>query len=129
MVTKWGFSDALGTIKYGEDEGSPFLGRSVSNPPPMRSDQTSKLIDSEVKAIIDSCYKKAEELLKQNLDKLNVMADALLKYETIDADQIDDIMAGATQENQRDGQMMINPKVSLLKKLQSKVLLKSYNFF
>ena len=96
MVTKWGFSDALGTIKYGEDEGSPFLGRSVSNPPPMRSDQTSKLIDSEVKAIIDSCYKKAEKLLKQNLDKLNVMADALLKYETIDADQIDDIMAGAT---------------------------------
>ena len=96
MVTKWGFSDALGTIKYGEDEGSPFLGRSVSNPPPMRSDQTSKLIDTEVKAIIDSCYKKAEELLKQNLDKLNVMADALLKYETIDADQIDDIMAGAT---------------------------------
>ena len=96
MVTKWGFSDALGTIKYGEDEGSPFLGRSVSNPAPIRSDQTSKLIDSEVKAIIDSCYKRAEKLLKQNLDKLNVMADALLKYETIDADQIDDIMAGAT---------------------------------
>ena len=95
MVTKWGFSDALGTIKYGEDEGSPFLGRSVSNPAPIRSDQTSKLIDSEVKSIIDSCYKRAEELLKENLDKLNVMADALLKYETIDAPQIDDIMAGA----------------------------------
>ena len=95
MVTKWGFSDALGTIKYGEDEGSPFLGRSVSNPAPVRSDQTSKLIDSEVKAIIDSCYKRAEKLLKENLDKLNVMADALLKYETIDAPQIDDIMAGA----------------------------------
>ena len=95
MVTKWGFSDALGTIKYGEDEGSPFLGRSVSNPAPIRSDQTSKLIDSEVKAIIDSCYVRAEKLLKENLDKLNVMADALLKYETIDAPQIDDIMAGA----------------------------------
>mgnify|MGYP005686354189 FL=1 len=95
MVTKWGFSDALGTIKYGEDEGSPFLGRSVSNPAPIRSDQTSKLIDSEVKSIIDSCYKRAEKLLKENLDKLNVMADALLKYETIDAPQIDDIMAGA----------------------------------
>ena len=96
MVTKWGFSDALGTIKYGEDEGSPFLGRSVSNPAPIRSDETSKLIDSEVKSIIDSCYKRAEKLLKENLDKLDVMADALLKYETIDASQIDDIMAGAT---------------------------------
>ena len=96
MVTKWGFSDALGTIKYGEDEGSPFLGRTASNPAQIRSDQTSKLIDSEVKAIIDSSYKRAEKLLKENLDKLNVMADALLKYETIDAPQIDDIMAGAT---------------------------------
>ena len=96
MVTKWGFSDTLGTIKYGEDEGSPFLGRSVSNPAPTRSEETSKLIDSEVKSIIDSCYKRAEKLLKENLDKLNVMADALLKYETIDANQIDDIMAGAT---------------------------------
>jgi cell division protease FtsH len=95
MVTKWGFSDELGTIKYGEDEGSPFLGRSATNPAQIRSDQTSKLIDSEVKAIIDSCYKRAENLLKENLDKLNVMADALLKYETIDAPQIDDIMAGA----------------------------------
>ena len=96
MVTKWGFSDALGTIKYGEDEGSPFLGRTASNPAQIRSDQTSKLIDSEVKAIIDSSYKRAEKLLKENLDKLNVMAEALLKYETIDAPQIDDIMAGAT---------------------------------
>ena len=96
MVTKWGFSDALGTIKYGEDEGSPFLGRTASNPAQIRSDETSKLIDSEVKSIIDSCYERAEKLLKENLDKLNVMADALLKYETIDAPQIDDIMAGAT---------------------------------
>ena len=53
MVTKWGFSDTLGTLKYGEDEGSPFLGRSVSNPAPTRSEETSKLIDSEVKSIID----------------------------------------------------------------------------
>jgi cell division protease FtsH len=86
----------LGTIKYGEDEGSPFLGRTASNPAQIRSDQTSKLIDSEVKAIIDSSYKRAEKLLKENLDKLSVMAEALLKYETIDAPQIDDIMAGAT---------------------------------
>ena len=95
MVTKWGFSEALGTIKFGEDEGSPFLGRTASAPSQHRSEETSKLIDSEIKAIIDSCYQRAENLLKTNLDKLNVMADALLKYETIDQPQIDDIMAGA----------------------------------
>jgi cell division protease FtsH len=95
MVTKWGFSEALGTIKYGEDEGSPFLGRSAASPAQIRSEATSKLIDSEVKLIIDTCYKRADKLLNDNLDKLNVMADALLKYETIDAPQIDDIMAGA----------------------------------
>ena len=95
MVTKWGFSEALGTIKFGEDEGSPFLGRTASAPTKHRSEETSKLIDSEIKAIIDSCYERAENLLKTNLDKLNVMADALLKYETIDKPQIDDIMAGA----------------------------------
>lgn len=95
MVTKWGFSEALGTIKFGEDEGSPFLGRTSSAPTKHRSEETSKLIDSEIKAIIDSCYERAENLLKTNLDKLNVMADALLKYETIDQPQIDDIMAGA----------------------------------
>ena len=77
-------------------EGSPFLGRSASSPAQIRSDQTSKLIDSEVKAIIDSCYERAEKLLKENLDKLNIMADALLKYETIGIEQIDDIMEGAT---------------------------------
>ena len=95
MVTKWGFSEALGTIKFGEDEGSPFLGRTASAPTKHRSEETSKLIDSEIKAIIDSCYERAENLLKTNLDKLNVMANALLKYETIDQPQIDDIMAGA----------------------------------
>jgi len=95
MVTKWGLSEKLGPLKYGEDEGSPFLGRSASSPSQVISDDTSKLIDMEIKSIIDSCYKKADEILKSNLDKLNMMADALLKYETIDADQIDDIMAGA----------------------------------
>jgi len=95
MVTKWGFSEALGTIKFGEDEGSPFLGRTASAPSQHRSEETSKLIDSEIKSIIDSCYERAENLLKTNLDKLNVMADALLKYETIDEAQIDDIMVGA----------------------------------
>ena len=95
MVTKWGLSEKLGTIKYGEDEGSPFIGRSASAPAQFRSEETSKMIDSEIKSIIDKSYERAENLLKTNLDKLNTMADALLKYETIDAPQIDDIMAGA----------------------------------
>ena len=96
MVTKWGLSKTIGPLKYGEDEGSPFLGRTAASPVQNMSDETAKLIDKEVKSIIDTCYKKAENILKENLDKLNVMADALLKYETIDASQIDDIMAGAT---------------------------------
>jgi len=96
MVTKWGLSKVLGPLKYGEDEGSPFLGRSASSAPPVRSEETSKVIDAEVKSIIDSCYASAEKLLKDNMAKLHTMAEALLKYETIDADQIDDIMAGAT---------------------------------
>ncbi|MDG1949065.1 MAG: cell division protein FtsH, partial [SAR86 cluster bacterium] len=95
MVTKWGLSEKLGPLKYGEDEGSPFLGRSASSPTQTISEDTSKLIDQEIKSIINSCYSRADEMLKSNLDKLNVMADALLKYETIDANQIDDIMAGA----------------------------------
>jgi cell division protease FtsH len=96
MVTKWGLSKNIGPLKYGEDEGSPFLGRSAAAPAQNMSNETAKLIDKEVKSIIDLCYSKAENILKENLDKLNVMADALLKYETIDANQIDDIMAGAT---------------------------------
>ncbi len=95
MVTKWGLSEKLGTIKYGEDEGSPFVGRAASAPAQFRSEETSRMIDSEIKSIIDKSYERAENLLKNNLDKLNTMADALLKYETIDAPQIDDIMAGA----------------------------------
>ena len=119
MVTKWGLSEALGTIKYGEDEGSPFLGRSAASPSQTRSEETSKLIDSEIKLIIDSCYERAENLLKENLDKLNVMADALLKYETIDAPQIEDIMAGA-QPREPKGWSDDEPKSNTKKKTSIK---------
>ena len=119
MVTKWGLSEALGTIKYGEDEGSPFLGRSAASPSQTRSEETSKLIDSEIKLIIDSCYERAENLLKENLDKLNVMADALLKYETIDAPQIEDIMAGA-QPREPKGWSDDEPKSNTEKKTSIK---------
>ena len=119
MVTKWGLSEALGTIKYGEDEGSPFLGRSAASPSQTRSEETSKLIDSEIRLIIDSCYERAEKLLKENLDKLNVMAGALLKYETIDAPQIDDIMAGA-QPREPKGWSDDEPKPNTKKKTSIK---------
>jgi len=119
MVTKWGLSEALGTIKYGEDEGSPFLGRSAASPSQTRSEETSKLIDSEIRLIIDSCYERAENLLKENLDKLNVMADALLKYETIDAPQIEDIMVGA-QPREPKGWSDDEPKSNTKKKTSIK---------
>ena len=93
MVTKWGLSEKLGPLTYSEDEGEIFLGRSVTKHKEV-SDETAHLIDEEIRVFIDRNYARAEKLLKKNMDKLHMMADALMKYETIDADQIDDIMAG-----------------------------------
>ncbi len=93
MVTKWGLSDKLGPLTYSEDEGEIFLGHSVAQHKAV-SDETAHDIDKEIRSIIDRSYARAEEVLKTNLDKLHAMADALMKYETIDSDQIDDIMAG-----------------------------------
>ena len=93
MVTKWGLSDKLGPLTYSEDEGEIFLGHSVAQHKAV-SDETAHDIDKEIRSIIDQSYARAEEILKTNLDKLHAMADALMKYETIDSDQIDDIMAG-----------------------------------
>ena len=101
MVTKWGLSD-LGPLKYGEDDSSPFLGRSASMAPKGIGGETSNSIDTEVRKIIDVNYKKATKLLNDNLDKLHTMADSLLTYETIDSDQIDDIMAGAKPRSNDD---------------------------
>ncbi len=93
MVTKWGLSDRLGPLTYSEDDGEVFLGRSVTQHKVV-SDDTANAIDEEVRKIIDLNYARAEEVLKDNIDKLHVMAEALVKYETIDSDQIKDIMAG-----------------------------------
>ncbi|MBP3932900.1 MAG: ATP-dependent zinc metalloprotease FtsH, partial [Pseudomonas sp.] len=92
MVTKWGLSEKLGPLMYAEDEES-YLGRGGGQSANV-SGETAKLIDSEVRSIIDQCYNTAKQILTENRDKLDAMADALMKYETIDADQIDDIMAG-----------------------------------
>jgi len=93
MVTKWGLSDRMGPLTYSEDEGEVFLGRSVTNTKTV-SDETAQAIDSEIRGFIDRNYQRAYEILTENKDKLHLMADALMKYETIDALQIDTIMEG-----------------------------------
>ncbi len=102
MVTKWGLSEKLGPLMYAEEEGEVFLGRGGGGQSASFSGETAKLIDSEVRSIIDQCYGTAKQILTDNRDKLDAMADALMKYETIDADQIDDIMAGRTPREPRD---------------------------
>jgi cell division protease FtsH len=94
MVTRWGLSK-LGPIMYDEEAGEVFLGMSGGVKPKPFSDDTARLIDEEVRSIVDECYETATQLLKANEDKLRKMAEALVEYETINADQIDDIMAGA----------------------------------
>ena len=91
MVTQWGFSEKLGPLLYAEDEGEVFLGRSVTQTKHISSD-TAKLIDDEVRVIIDRNYARARAILEQNMDIMHAMKDALVKYETIDAGQIDDLM-------------------------------------
>ncbi|MDE1463267.1 ATP-dependent zinc metalloprotease FtsH [Spartinivicinus poritis] len=94
MVAKWGLSEKLGPLMYDEDEGEVFLGRSQGGSRLNVSPQTASIIDEEVRSLIDECYATAEKILKENRDKLDLMAEALMQYETIDTQQIDDIMAG-----------------------------------
>jgi len=93
MVTKWGLSEKLGPQTYSEEEGEVFLGHSVTQHKVV-SDETAHIIDEEVRSVIDRNYKRAENILSEHRDKLKVMADALIKYETIDSEQIKDIMDG-----------------------------------
>nr|WP_086940470.1 ATP-dependent zinc metalloprotease FtsH [Thaumasiovibrio occultus] len=92
MVTQWGFSEKLGPLLYAEEEGEVFLGRSVTQTKHV-SDETARLIDAEVRDIIDRNYARAQKILEDNIDILHAMKDALMKYETIDADQVHDLMA------------------------------------
>lgn len=93
MVTKWGLSEKLGPLTYGEEEGEVFLGRSMTQRKEL-SQSTATTIDAEIRALIDRNYQRAQKILKDNLDKLHLMAEALIKYETIGDDQIQDILAG-----------------------------------
>lgn len=101
MVTKWGLSERLGPLTYSEEEGEVFLGHSVTQHKNV-SDETAHAIDGEIRAIIDRNYERAQHLLTANVDKLHNMADALIKYETIDAAQIDDIMSGKVPRPPQD---------------------------
>ena len=93
MVTEWGMTNELGPMVYSENEGEVFLGRSVTNQKNV-SEATMQKVDSEIRKIIDEQYKIARNLIEDNKDKMEAMAKALLEYETIDSDQIDDIMNG-----------------------------------
>ncbi|ODT38065.1 MAG: cell division protein FtsH [Lautropia sp. SCN 70-15] len=93
MVTRYGMSDLLGPMVYAENEGEIFLGRSITKTTHM-SEETMRKVDSEIRRIIDEQYAAARKILEDNRDKVEMMAKALLEWETIDSDQIDDIMAG-----------------------------------
>jgi cell division protease FtsH len=94
MVTKWGLSEKLGPIKYGDETDEPFLGRSAGASKQGISDDTAHEIDNEVKEILSGCYQTAKDILTDNIEALHGMSKALMDYETLDVDQIDDIMAG-----------------------------------
>lgn len=124
MVTKWGLSDKLGPLTYSEEDGEVFLGRSVTQHKAI-SDETAHAIDEEIRNIIDKNYKRSEKILKKNIDKLHLMADALIKYETIDTAQIDDIMKGKVPRppsdwDDSDGQKAISKKKTRKKTRSSK---------
>ena len=108
MVTRWGLSDRLGPLTYSEDDGEVFLGRSVTRHKNV-SDETAHVIDEEIRLIIDQNYRRAEQMLRDNLDKLHAMAEALIKYETIDSEQIDDIMAGRPPREPADANTGTEP--------------------
>lgn len=112
MVTKWGLSEKMGPLMYDDADEEVFLGRSAAQSGKSVSGETARQIDEEVRRIIDDCYATAKGILEENRSKLDMMAEALMMYETIDAKQIDDIMAGRKprrpagwdDDNRRGGQ-------------------------
>ncbi len=111
MVTRWGLSERLGPQTYSEDQGEVFLGRSVTQHKQV-SDVTAHVIDEEVRRVIDSNYLRAKQILEEKIDRLHTMADALMKYETIDDTQIADIMAGRTPRPPHDWEEPMPPPLS-----------------
>ncbi len=102
MVTRWGLSEELGPLMYEEKDTEVFLGMSAGSPRSQVSEETAKKIDEEVRAIIDDCYATARRVLEENRDKMDMMAEGLLEYETIDRGQIDEIMSGRKPSPPKD---------------------------
>ena len=109
MVTKWGFSEKLGPLVYGEEGGQPFMGYATQGG--KVSDVISQQIDEEIRAVIDKNYQRAETLLQDNISILHKMADALMKWETIDKDQIDDLMAGKNPQPPKEEHIIVSAAV------------------
>ena len=108
MVTRYGMTDALGPMVYAENEGEVFLGRSVTKTTNM-SEETMQKVDSEVRRIIDQQYALARKLIEDNQDKMHAMAKALLEWETIDSEQLDDIIAGKEPRPPKDWTPRVPP--------------------
>ena len=102
MVAKWGLSEEMGPIMYDEDESHQFLGGPGQGGGKLKSGETTSRLDKEVRKIIDGCYEQARQILEDNRDKLDAMAEALMHYETIDADQLKDIMEGRDPRPPKD---------------------------
>jgi cell division protease FtsH len=102
MVTRYGMTDELGPMVYAENEGEVFLGRSVTKQVNV-SEETMQKVDKQIRRIIDEQYAIARKLIEDNQDKMHAMAAALLELETIDSDQIEDIMSGKPPRPSKDG--------------------------
>jgi cell division protease FtsH len=101
-VTKWGLSEKMGPLMYDEDDGEVFLGMSAGSNPKPHSPDTAREIDQEIRTLIDTCYEESKALLQEHEEKLHVMADSLMEFETLSSEQIDDIMAGAKPRITKD---------------------------
>ena len=114
MVTEWGLSDKLGTIRYAQDQEEVFLGHSVAQSKNM-SEETANLVDSEVRRIVDDGYKQAKKILTDNLDDLHTLAKGLLEYELLSGDEIKDLLAGKPiiRDADDDDQSDIGPRSSV----------------
>jgi cell division protease FtsH len=112
MVTKWGFSEKLGPLTYTEEEGEVFLGRSVTQHKQV-SDDTAHAIDLEVRHIVDSNYKRAQQILIEKRSALEMLADTLMKYETVDESQLKDIMLGKEPQPPEDWDSDHTPQSSV----------------
>jgi cell division protease FtsH len=108
MVTQWGMSDSLGPMVYGENEGEVFLGRSVTTHKNV-SEATMQKVDVEIRRIIDAQYGLSRRLIEENRDKIEAMAKALLEWETIDSEQIGDIMEGRPPRPPKPSKATSNP--------------------